>query len=112
MRSAMRDKLIYDNPGTGIKLARAVKRRIDPWTPATIAQVRAGLPHDRYRAVVDAGCGLGLRQGELFAMSAENTDWLGRVAHVRGQLKMIAARLYFSAPTQRRELTERLTAQT
>jgi integrase len=112
MRSAMRDKLIYDNPCTGIKVARAVKRRIDPWTPETIALVRAGLSADRYQAVIDAGCGLGLREGELFAMSAENTDWLRRVVHIRVQLKMIAGRLYFSAPKGRKERTVPLAAQT
>src|SRR5215472_9799953 len=44
MRWALRDKLISDNPCTDITLPKAVRRRIEPWTPEITAKVRAGLP--------------------------------------------------------------------
>jgi site-specific recombinase XerD len=111
MRCAMRDKLIHDNPCVGVDLPKIVKRRIEPWTPQTSALVRAGLP-ERYRAMIDAGTGLGLRQGELFAMSVENTGFLTRVVHVRVQVKVIGNRAHFSAPKGQKERTVPLAAQT
>lgn len=111
MRSAIRDKLISDNPCHGVKLPKIVKRRIEPWTPDVTSAVRANLP-ERYRAFVDAGTGLGLRQSELFAMSVEATDFLRRVVRVNVQVKLIGNRLHYAPPKGSKERTVPLASQT
>jgi len=111
MRWAVRDKLIASNPCEGIKLPKVVKRRIDPWPPEVTAKVRAGLPA-RYAAITDAGCGLGCRQSELFALSVENTDFLRRTVHVRVQVKLLGPQLYFAAPKGRKERSVPMASQT
>jgi integrase len=58
---------------------------------------RAGLPA-RYAATVDAGAGLGLRQGETFGLAVDDIDWSSRIVHVRFQIKYVGARLVFAPP--------------
>jgi integrase len=111
MRWALRDKLISSNPCEGIRLPKVVKRRIEIWAPETIAKVRAALA-EPFRAFVDAGCGLGLRQAELFGLALEEIDWLRRVVHVRWQVKLVGARLCYAAPKSKAERTAPLAAQT
>jgi integrase len=110
MAAAVRDGLISKNPCVGTKLAKPVKRLVVPWTPAQRAAQRAGLS-DRYQAIVDAGCDLGLRQSELFGLSVENIDFLHRMVHVRQQVKLIRGRLYFAAPKAGKERSVPLAAQ-
>jgi len=111
MRWAVRDKLISASPCTDIKLPKITRRRIDPWPPETIARVRAGLPV-RYRALIDAGTGLGMRQSELFAMSLQNTDFLRRVVHVRVQVKIVGGRFWYAPPKGRKERSAPMARQT
>ncbi|HEY6275607.1 MAG TPA: tyrosine-type recombinase/integrase, partial [Streptosporangiaceae bacterium] len=111
MRWARRDRLIGGNPCEGISLPRTVKRRIEAWTPETTAAVRSGLA-ERYRAFVDAGVGLGLRQSELFALAVEEVAWLPRVVHVRAQVKLVGGRQWFAAPKARKERMVPLATQT
>jgi len=111
MRWTLRDKLITANPCTGIKRPKAVRRRVEPWTPEITGRVRAGLP-GRYRALVDAGGGLGLRQGELFGMSVEHTDFLRRQVHVRQQVKLVGGRQVYAPPKSKEERTVPMAAQT
>jgi integrase len=73
------------------------ERRIRPWSTERVASVRAGLPA-RYRATVDAGAGLGLRQGETFGLAVEDIDLTDRIVHVRYQVKYVGARLVFAPP--------------
>jgi integrase len=76
-----------------------------------VAKVRAGLP-ESLRAFVDAGCGLGLRQAELFGLALEEIDWLRRVVHVRWQVKLVGGRQCYAAPKSKAERTLPLAAQT
>jgi integrase len=86
---AVADSLIAANPCKSaiVKAPRAVKRKLVPWTRERVAEVRAALP-ERYRAMVDACGGLGLRQGEAFGLSLGEVDWLKRVVHVRVQIRL------------------------
>ncbi|HUY48001.1 MAG TPA: hypothetical protein VMV92_20115 [Streptosporangiaceae bacterium] len=81
MRAACADGLIRANPCSSpvVRLPRKAERKIEPWPPRTIAAVRAGLPGDRYRAMLDAGTGLGLRQGEFC-----NTPYKTPIDHDHG----------------------------
>jgi integrase len=111
MRWAVRDKLISGNPCQGINLPRSTRRKIEIWTPETVAKVRAGLP-PRWQAITDAGTGLGARQGELFALAVENIDFLRRVVHIRAQVKLLGARLVFAPPKSKDERSVPLARQT
>lgn len=89
---AVTDSLIARNPckAASVKAPRVVRRKLVPWTREQVAEVRAALPQ-RYRAMTDAGAGLGLRQGEIFGLSLDEVDFLRRVVHVRQQVKLYRA---------------------
>jgi integrase len=75
-----------------------VKRKLVPWTRERVDAVRAELP-ERYRAIADAGSGLGLRQGECFGLSLGEVDWLKRSVHVRVQVRLhLAVHPVFAPP--------------
>jgi integrase len=100
MRAAQADGLIRVNPCVSpvVKPRRITRRQIEPWTPQIIAAVHAGLPHDRYRGMVDAGTGLGLRQSELFGLAVDAVRFLERAVHVTQQVKIVTGRLVFAPP--------------
>jgi integrase len=52
----------------------------------------------RYRALADAGAGLGLRQGEAFGLAVEDADFLHRVVHIRRQVRILGNTLCFALP--------------
>ena len=62
-----------------------------------VAGTRAAMP-ERWRAVIDCGSGLGLRQGEIFGAGEDSVDFLRRTVHVHRQVKRVAGRAWFSAP--------------
>lgn len=86
---AVADSLIRSNPCRSpvVKAPKEPRRKLVPWTGEQVAAVRAGLPA-RYRAMCDAGGGLGLRQGEVFGLSLDEVDFLRRVVHVQHQVKL------------------------
>jgi integrase len=96
---AVTDSLIPRNPAraAGVRAPRVVRRDIMPWTRDQVDAVRAELPA-RYQAMIDAGAGLGLRQGEVFAVSLSEVDFLRRVVHVRHQVKLYLGKTRVLAP--------------
>ncbi len=80
----------------------AVRNRAVPWTLDRIDAVREGMP-PRYRAMVDLGVGVGLRQGEALGLAVEDVDWLRLIVHVRRQVKVVRARLVFAPPKEGKE---------
>jgi integrase len=113
MRAALMDGRIRVNPcqDRAIRVPKPAQRRVVPWTPGQRAAVRAALPV-HLRAFIDAGCDLGLRQSELFALSAEEIEFLPRRVQVRQQVKVIAGRLWFAPPKGGKERTVPLAAPT
>jgi integrase len=98
--AAVADGLIPRNPcrTAVVKAPRVVARKLVPWTREQVATVREGLP-GRYRAMVDCGAALGLRQGEIFGLALGDVDWLKRRVHVRQQVKLeLAVRPVFAPP--------------
>jgi integrase len=113
MLAAALDGRISVNPCAGLarKLPQGTRRRLEPWTREQAAAVRAGLP-GRLAAIVDAGIGLGLRQSEIFGLSADEIAFLRRQVHVRRQVKLVGGRLHFAPPKGKKERDVPLAAPT
>ena len=84
---AVRDRLIPENPAKSLKRPKVTDKPLVVWTPEQVHAVYEALP-DRYALLVLLGSGLGLRQGEAFALSADDIDFLGGSVHVRRQVKL------------------------
>ena len=87
MLSARRDKLIAESPTDGVRLPRA-ERSAASLVPLTVEQVRAlsdAVP-ERYRALIIASAGLGLRQGEACGLTVDRIDFLRRQVRIDRQL--------------------------
>lgn len=94
-RAAVRDRVIVDSPCVDVKLptpsgridnvmsTAQVLALADAFTPAHLN--RQGL-HGRYRALVLAGAGTGLRPGELFGLTLPAVNFLRRTLSVERQL--------------------------
>jgi integrase len=104
LNAAIDDGLIQRNPcrARSVRPPRADRRKVVPWAPVAVDAVTAALP-PRYRALADAGRGLGLRQGEAFGLAVEDIDFLRRVVHVRRQVKRLGNGLVFAPPKGGRE---------
>lgn len=111
LRAAVLDGRIGANPCASAKAPKPPKRKVQPWTAAREASVRAALP-EKIRAMVDAGTGLGLRQSEIFGLAVEEVDFLRRLVNVRQQVKLVGGRPYFAIPKGEKERHVPLAAQT
>ncbi|MGI5249962.1 tyrosine-type recombinase/integrase [Actinacidiphila glaucinigra] len=76
--------------------------RVRPWTAEQVFAVRAALP-ERYQAVVDIGCGCGLRQGEIFGLAVEAVRFESAWLHVACQVKVVNGHLVFAPPKRGKE---------
>lgn len=97
LNSAVTDGLISRNPCALVKPPRAPSARVQPWTGEQVSAVREALP-GRYRALADAGAGLGLRQGEAFGLAVDDVDFLHRMVHVRRHVRILGNRMTFAPP--------------
>jgi integrase len=102
-RAAVSDRLVASSPCVGVKLPSPPAQRVEVLTVDQVDTLAAAVP-DRYRAVVIAGAGLGLRPGEICGLRVEDVDFLRRVVHVRQQtngepLKTAASRRDVPLPT-------------
>ena len=104
LAAAVDDGLIGRNPcrAGSVKPPRVTRRKVVPWTAAQVAAVRAAMP-ERYRAMVDAGSGLGLRQGEIIGLPVDAVDFLRRVVRVRIQVRLVGNQPVFAPPKGRHE---------
>jgi integrase len=87
MQSAKRDRLIVDSPTDAVRLPRA-ETNAAALVPLTAEQVHAladAVPA-RYRALVLASAGLGLRQGEACGLTVDRVDFLRRTVKIDRQL--------------------------
>jgi integrase len=105
--AAVDDELLGKNPcrAASVRRPRADPRKVVPWEPETVLRVRDRLP-DRYRVVSTLVAGLGLRQGEAFALSPEDVDFLRGRVEIRRQVKLFASnRQVFALPKGRKTRT-------
>jgi len=95
MGAAVADRLIARNPATGavrgrqggVKLPRPTRTH-HSFVPLTVEEVHelAGVMPGRYRALVLATAGLGLRQGEACGLTVDRVDFLRHTVRVDRQL--------------------------
>ena len=85
LNGAVADRIIAESPAARLRLPRPDD---EPLVVPTFDQVRtiADAIDPRYRALVVVGAGLGLRQGEAFALTRSSVDFLRRQVHVRSQI--------------------------
>lgn len=97
--AAVDDRLIRDNPCKAKTVRRPVgtSPRVVVWTEKRVHAVRAGLG-ERFGIVVPLGSGLGLRQGEILAISPDDIDRAAQVALIQRQLKTVNGVQMFALP--------------
>lgn len=90
--AAARDRVIAVSPCAHVRLPRRGQAPIEEvLTPAQVHALAAAMP-PRYRALVVAGAGLGLRPGELFGLATARIDFLRRTVRVDQQLVRVRGR--------------------
>ena len=84
-KSAVRDRIIPSSPMMDLRLKQPEQRRIVPLTVEQLDGLEEALP-DRLAALVIVGAGLGLRQGEAFALTVDRVDFLRRRVEIDRQI--------------------------
>lgn len=99
LSAAVEDRLIPRNPckSSAVRPPAAKERLIVPWTVQRVRAVADGMP-GQYAAMVYAGAGVGLRQGELFGLAVDAVDFLARTVHVIRQVKVVDGKPYLAPP--------------
>ncbi len=97
--SAIDDKFIRDNPCKTKTVRRPLARspKVVVWPEDRVHTVRTGLG-ERFSITVPLGSGLGLRQGEILALSPDDIDRAAMVLHVQRQLKTVKGIKMFALP--------------
>lgn len=80
-----------------VKAPAVPRTKVRPLEAAEVIALRDALP-PRWQAMADAGASCGLRQGEIFALSPGDIDFLRRNVGVRRQVKIVAGNLVFALP--------------
>jgi integrase len=111
LNAAVDDGLIVRNPcsARSVKQPRPDRRRVVPWTHEQVGGMLTALPA-RYRRLGVLGAGCGLRQGEAFGLAVDDVDFLGRLVHVRRQVRVLSGKLMFAPPKGGKERTVPLSA--
>ncbi len=107
LAAAVDDELIAKNPcrAASVRRPKVEQRRVVPWPAEAVLAVLDALP-PRYRPVATLCAGLGLRQGEAFALAPDDVDFLRCRVEVRRQVKLFAdGRQAFAPPKGRRTRT-------
>ncbi|MGH8973893.1 MAG: tyrosine-type recombinase/integrase [Acidimicrobiia bacterium] len=95
--AAVGDGIIGQSPCRGVKRPTVEKPLVVPLAAEAVFALAGAVP-ERYRALVVATAGTGLRQGEAFGLTVTDVDFLRRTVHVRRQVKLLAGRPPFLAP--------------
>jgi len=85
LKAAVRDRRILANPCEGTKLPKAERAKVIPPTTEQVTALRDGIAPE-LRAVVTFTAGTGLRQGEVFGLTADRLNMLRREVTVDRQL--------------------------
>lgn len=103
LSAAVDDEQLGRNPAQAgsVRAPRLDARRITPWTTERVLAVRGALP-DQYGILATIGAGLGVRQGEAFALSPDGVDFLRGVVTIRRQVKIVRSKQLFSLPKGRK----------
>ncbi len=82
--AAVLDRLVAASPVVRIQLPRYERERIVPLSVEQVAALAEAMP-ERYRTMVLAQAGLGLRIGELLALRMQDVDFLRRTVRIEWQ---------------------------
>ena len=85
LNGAVADRIIAESPAARLRLPRPDDEPIVVPTRDQVHTITDRID-PRYRALVVVGAGLGLRQGEAFALTRSSVDFLRRQVHVRAQI--------------------------
>ncbi len=96
-RSAVADRVLAVSPCERITLPKAPPKDIAPLPVAAVAALVNVVP-ERYRAVLVAAAGTGLRQGEMLGLRVDRVDFLRRTLTVDGQLTTLPGAPPYLAP--------------
>jgi len=99
LASAVDDGMMTRNPcqSSSVKPPRAGRGRLVAWPQEWADAMREMLP-ERYKATVDLGVGLGLRQGEVFGLYPTDVNWLRGDVDVQRQVRVVGGELCFAPP--------------
>lgn len=97
--AAIDDELLVKNPCTAnsVSTDRIEKKRVVPWAQSQVLAFHKELP-ERYAILVQLGAGLGLRQGESFALSPDDIDPTGEWVTIQRQVRQTQGKLHFALP--------------
>lgn len=84
--AARRDRIISIDPTEGVKLPELAIVEVVPLLVEQVDALAAGVP-DRYRSLVEADAGSGLRQGEMFGLEVSHVDFLRGAIKVQQQIQ-------------------------
>lgn len=105
MLAAVDDGVIGRNPARArsVKPPTVVPREVVPWTLERVLAAREAMPAE-HAAMVDAGVGCGLRQGECFGLALDAINFLGREVEVIRQVRLLDSGELVFAPPKRGKL--------
>lgn len=96
-KSAVLDRRIATSPCAGVKLPEVHKARLDILSTEQVVDLVDATPDD-WRAVIVLGAGTGVRQGEMFGLTADRIDFLRRKVTIDRQLMALPRREPYLAP--------------
>ncbi|WP_134103378.1 tyrosine-type recombinase/integrase [Kribbella pratensis] len=101
---AVADELIKRNPGQSKIVKKPCRRfsKVVAWSDETIDGLVEAHP-EQYRLIPTIGSAAGLRQGELFGLSADDFDFDEQVIMVRRQIKRLGKEYVFALPKNDKE---------
>jgi len=97
--AALADRVIASNPCTGLRLPRPVGKQVHPMAHTEVVAMADTVPA-RYRALMLAGAGTGMRQGELLGLTVDRVDFLRRTLRVDRQLVTLVGQAPVFGPTK------------
>jgi integrase len=100
LTAAVDDGKLAKNPckAKSVKMPKREMGKVVPWTAERVTAVHGALP-ERYRILAEVGVGLGLRQGEIFGLSADDFDFERKRVTINRQVKVLGGnKLIFGLP--------------
>jgi integrase len=100
-RAAVADRIIAVSPCERIALPKPPPREVVPLPRNAVLALINAVP-ERYRGLLVAAAGTGLRQGELLGLARDKVDFLRRILTVDSQLVQLPGRPPYIAPPKTR----------
>jgi integrase len=105
-KAAVRDRRIASNPCEGTQLPSVEPKQVVPLTVEQVAALHASIA-DEYKALVHLCAATGLRQGEVFGLTADRVDFLRGVVKVdRQSLHLAKQPIRFGPPKRKASYRE------